>query len=286
MIVRERIFETKVHILKEKMLSQVQEQISIGLNGGASPGGEDLITYLKREKALPNCIRREIGEHMQGYKEEIWFKENKGAMQNYDTEGEREMIHQAIASFIKTMKAPDPKRPLREITLPLIPHLDLSLALDVLRDEVEGILGVAVDKLLGVHQDKDPVGKYLRYFGQQVQAVSIQDRETADKVKRQKYKKPCKWEGCGKHAWSGSGSDGHCYEHADPSKKLCKYCKRKTRQFAGGLCAGCSQQSVPRKRERVLCSCGLRESVKQDSRCSICIGGDQKKARQNRAGNC
>ena len=81
------------------MLSQVQERISISPNGGAIPRGEDLITYLKREKALLNCIRREIGEHMQWYTEDIWFKENKGAMQNYDTEEEKEMIHQAIASF-------------------------------------------------------------------------------------------------------------------------------------------------------------------------------------------
>ena len=66
------------------------------------------------------------------------------------------------------MKTTDPKRPLREITLPLIPHLDLSLTWNMLRGEVKGILDVAVDKKLGVHQDKDPVGKYLRYFEQQV----------------------------------------------------------------------------------------------------------------------
>ena len=231
---------------------------------------------------------------MQGYEEEIWFEDNKGAMQNYDTEEEREMIQQAIAFFSKKVETPDPKRPLPEIMPPpRIEHLHLSLTLDVLRGEVKGILGYKVDeehgkvdKELGIHMDEDSVGKYLKYFEQEVQALSIQDRETADKVKRQKYKKPCKWEGCGKYAWSGSGSDGHCYEHADSSKKLCKECKRKTRQFAGGLCAGCSLQSGPRKRERVLCSCGLRESVKQHSRCSICIGSDQKKARQNTAGNC
>ena len=197
------------------------------------------------------------------------------------------MIQQAIASFSKNVETPDPKMSLPETRPPpQIPHLHLSLTLDVLRGEVKGFLEGKLDKKLGFHKDEEPVGKYLKYFEQEVHAVSIHKRETADKVKRQKYKKPCKWEGCGKYAWSGSGSDGHCYGHTDPSKKLCKECKHKTRQKAGGLCVSCDQRSGPRNREPIICSCGLRWSVRHGSRCSICIGSDQKKARQNRAGNC
>jgi len=197
------------------------------------------------------------------------------------------MIQQAIASFYENVETPDPKRSLPETRpWPKIPHLLLSLTLDVLRGEVKGILEGKLDKELGFRKDEEPVGKYLRYFEQEIHAVSIHERSTAAFAKRQKYKKTCKWEGCGKYAWSGSGSDGHCYGHTDPSKKLCKECKHKTRQKAGGLCVSCDQRSGPRNREPIICSCGLRWPVRHGSRCSICIGSDQKKARQNRAGNC
>ena len=76
-----------------------------------------------------------------------------------------------------------------------------------------------MDIQLGVFQDKHPA-KYLDLIGEKVQAKSIQDRETWDKDKRKKYKKLCKSEGCGRHAWTGSRS-GHCYKHADPSTKMC-----------------------------------------------------------------
>ena len=137
-----------------------------------------------------------------------------------------------------------------------------------------------MDIKLGVFQDKHPA-KYLDLIGEKVQAKSIQDRETWDKDKRKKYKKLCKSEGCGRHAWTGSRS-GHCYKHADPSTKMCSKCKLKTRQFAGGLCASCKPPSSG-KREKVWCpDCGVREPARWGSRCEVCISrgsiGGRKKA--------
>jgi len=317
LIATERFIETEAHLLKTMMRTDVSQKVLILFNGGTNHTGEDLYKIIKDSKALPNRIRLKIGECMQEYKDKDWFKkymqkykegnndgakknydmeeeegrfeDNNGAKKSYDTGEESTMIQGALDYYNKELETPDPKRPLHGTKdLPDIPHLELSLTLDVLRGAVKGTLGHDVDAELGLTDDQDASSttglKYLEYLEKEVQAFSIKERKKADKAKRQKYKKLCKLEGCDKYEWSGSGS-GHCYNHAAQCTKMCTKCNQKKKKMSGGLCAGCSQQAGPGKRERVLCSCGARESVKQDSRCNICIGREQKKTRKNRGGN-
>ena len=129
------------------------------------------------------------------------------------------MIQGALDYYNKELETPDPKRPLhRTKDRPYIPHLELSLTLDVLRGAVKGTLGHDVDTELGLTDDQEAsytTGlKYLEYLEKEVQEFSIKERKKADKAKRQKYKKLCKLEGCDKYEWSGSGS-GHCYNHTE-----------------------------------------------------------------------
>ena len=187
LIVRERFIETEAHLLKTMIL----------FNGGTNHTGEDLYNILKESKALPNRIRLKIGECMQEYKDEDWFKkymqkykeadndgakknydmeeeegrfeDNNGAKKSYDTGEESTMIQGALDYYNKELETPNPKRPLHGTKdPPYIPHLELSLTLDVLRGAVKGTLGHDVDAELGLTDDQDASSttglKYLEYL--------------------------------------------------------------------------------------------------------------------------
>ena len=112
--------------------------------------------------------------------------------------------------------------------------------------------------------------KYIGLIIGKVGEMSIQDREALEKGVWKANKKLCKSEGCGKWAWNGGG--GHCYNHADSSRKVCRMCKTNTPHYSGGLCQKCSKQSTG-KREKIRCpACGVRESARRGWRCKHCIG--------------
>ena len=180
------------------------------------------------------------------------------------------MISEALKAWKANTKTPDPNRPI-QTTLPENPNIVLSLTYDVIRGNIAGSLGKKGDAELGVSKDKK-AEKYMNLMVSKVVEVSIQDRAASEKAKRKAKKSLCKFsEGCGKWAWNESRS-GHCYEHADPSTKLCRNCKVKTRKYAGGLCASCKPPSSG-KREKVWCpDCGIREPARRGSRCIVCIG--------------
>ena len=86
---------------------------------------------------------------------------------------------------------------------------------------------------LGLIKDYN-AAKYIGFTVGKVWEMSIQDREALEKGFRKANKKLCKSEGCGKWAWNGGG--GHCYNHANLSRKLCCMCKTNTPHYSGGLC--------------------------------------------------
>ena len=193
-------------------------------------------------------------------------------------EEEKKLISEALKAWKANTKTPDPNRPI-QTTPPENPNIVLSLTYDAIRGNIAGSLGKKVDAELGVSKDKK-AEKYMNLMVSKVVEVSIQDRAASEKAKQKAKKSLCKSEGCGKWAWNESRS-GHCYEHADPSTKLCRNCKVKTRKYAGGLCVSCKPPSSG-KREKVWCpDCGVREPARRVSRCIVCIGssfGGRKKA--------
>ena len=274
-IYRERRFQTKVYLLKNMMQQHVEQNVSYMIKfddkGNMIKLNDQAVIRVMNKLSkdfsgvggtLSDAVKKEIEKKMKEYNGEIWFEEKEEEV------NEKKMIDGAIDGFFSTKITPAPKRPLRRVgSTPYIPHLKLSLTLDVLRGHLKGTLVRDVDA------GQCTAGNYLGLIERKVQAKSIQDRETADKVKRQKHNKLCKLEGCGKPVWYGSRS-GHCYEHADPSTKKCTKCQLKARQFAGGLCAGCRAPTPSAgKLEKIYCpSCGCRESPRKNWNCSICVG--------------
>ena len=127
-----------------------------------------------------------------------------------------------------------------------------------------------MDSKLGLIKDCN-AAKYIGFIIGRVGELLIWDREALGKGFRKANRKRCKSEGCGEWAWNGGR--GHCYNHADPARKLCCVCKTNTPHYAGRLCKKCSKQSTG-KREKIQCpACGVRESAWPGRRCKHCIGG-------------
>ena len=280
---RERVVETMIHKIKKEIQTNValwNERLAEASENGIRLARNDLVDYLGEKRTLPEQIRQNIGFFPpcpRGHGGEGEKKKYEEEMQMYEEE-EKKLISEALKAWKANTKTPDPNRPIQ--TTPLEnPNIVLSLTYDVIRWNIAGSLGKEVDAELGVSKDKK-AEKYMNLMVSKVVEVSIQDRAASEKAKRKAKKRLCKSEGCGKWAWNESRS-GHCYEHADPSTKLCRNCKVKTRKYAGGLCVSCKPPSSG-KREKVWCpDCGVREPARRVSRCIVCIGssfGGRKKA--------
>ena len=137
---------------------------------------------------------------------------------------------------------------------------------------VKGSLGKKLDAKLGLSKKKHG-SKYVDWMLQrEVGGISIQEKESEDdKAPRKACRKVCKSEGCGKFAWNGGG--GHCYDHADLSKRMCCKCNNFTRKYAGGVCVHCREPSIGEQEKQLCRECGARpSSVKLGSRCKKCFG--------------
>ena len=87
--------------------------------------------------------------------------------------------------------------------------------------------------------------KYIGFVVGRVKGMLIQDRKALEKGFLKANRKRCKSEGC--DIWAWNGGRGHCYNHADPARKLCCMCKINTPHYAGGLCQKCSKQSTGKR---------------------------------------
>ena len=189
------------------------------------------------------------------------------------------MISEAVKAYEAKAKTPDSNRPI-QTTPPKIPHLQLSLVHDTIMGNVRGSLGKKVDKKLGLFKDQQG-SKYMNLMVGKVGEMTIRNRESEDKASRKAKRKLCKSEGCGNFAWNGGG--GHCYDHADLSKRLCCKCEIRTRKYAGGLCGPCREPSTGIQ-EKVYCpECGVREPVRRGSRCKRCIGSSYSGSKKKKA---
>ena len=176
-------------------------------------------------------------------------------------------MSEAWKAYEAKAKTPNPKRPI-QTTRPNF-TLELSLIYDMIRGNLKGSLGMNVDDNLDL-LDNERGSKYIEKMGYIVSDMTIKKRESKDKASRKAKRKRCKSEGCGKFAWNGG--DGHCYNHAGLSKRLCRKCQKRTRKYAGGLCGPCREPSTGIQ-EKVYCTvCFTRETARGGIRCRGCIG--------------
>jgi hypothetical protein len=264
---KERDFETRVHKIKELIKANLKDCTDKGIS---LSGDKVLLNYLNKERKLDEDIQKRI-EYFpprdQGNLDEGGKKKYEEEMENYKEE-ETRLISEAIKAVKQCSKTPNPNRKLRT-TPPENPNIELSLTFDVLSGKIAGSLGKKLDSKLGLIKDCN-AAKYIGFIIGRVGEMLIRDREALGKGFRKANRKRCKSEGCGEWAWNGGR--GHCYNHADPARKLCCVCKINTPHYAGGLCQKCSKQSTG-KREKIQCpACGVRESARPGWRCKHCIG--------------
>ena len=149
------------------------------------------------------------------------------------------------------------------------PHtVELSLTYDIIRGNILGTLGAAVDKSLMVVHDTTITNTmtYVHLISDIVQQRTLANHKMAKNRKGKGWDVVCSVKDCNSRVHAMFWKDKFCYKHGPKEHLMCRSCEKRHASRASGLCRACTP-----KFEGFCYVCKVQKATSARRRCASCV---------------